>query len=116
MKRAVTVLGSTGSIGTQTLDVAARQGIPVAAIAAGKNAALAEEQARRFRPRLAAMADEAAAADLKVRLADTDVRVLAGEEGVCEAAAAEGAELCVAAIVGTAGLRPVMAAVGAGRD
>ena len=115
-KRSISVLGSTGSIGTQTLDVAARQGIPVAAIAAGRNVRLAEEQIRKFRPRLAAMGDEAAARELRTLVADTDVKVLAGEEGVCEVAACSDAEIAVAAIVGTAGLKPVLAALETGHE
>ncbi len=116
MKRAISVLGSTGSIGTQTLDVAARLGIPVTALAAGRNVSLAEEQARRFRPAVAAMADERAARELRLRLSDTGIKVLSGEDGVCEAAANPLAELVVAAIVGTAGLKPVLSAVDAGHD
>ncbi|MBR6772213.1 MAG: 1-deoxy-D-xylulose-5-phosphate reductoisomerase [Clostridia bacterium] len=115
-KRSISVLGSTGSIGTQTLDVAARQGIPVAAIAAGQNVRLAEEQIRRFRPRIAAMGNEAAAKELRTLVADTGVKVLSGEEGVCEVAACKDAEIAVAAIVGTAGLKPVLAAINSGHE
>ncbi|MBQ1956042.1 MAG: 1-deoxy-D-xylulose-5-phosphate reductoisomerase, partial [Clostridia bacterium] len=115
-KRSISVLGSTGSIGTQTLDVAARQGIPVAAIAAGKNVRLAQEQIRKFRPRIAAMADEAAARELKTLVSDMDVKILSGEEGVCEVAACSEAEIAVAAIVGTAGLKPVLAALESGHE
>ena len=70
-QRSISLLGSTGSIGRQTLDVAAALDLPVRAITANRSAALLEEQARRFRPELAVCVDEAAAADLRVRLADT---------------------------------------------
>ncbi len=116
MKRSISVLGSTGSIGTQTLDVAARQGIPVSAIAAGRNVRLAEEQIRKFKPALAAMGDEAAARELKTLVADTPTTVLSGMEGVCEVAACDRAEIAVAAIVGTAGLKPTLAAIETGHE
>ncbi len=109
----ITVLGSTGSIGTQTLEAAELLGCPVTALAAGKNAALAERQARRFHPKLVAMADETAARDLAARLRDTDIEVAGGEDGVIAAAQAT-AETVVSAIVGVAGLRPTMAAIQVG--
>lgn len=112
-KKQIAVLGSTGSIGTQTLDVAEKLGFSVTALTAGKNAALLEKQVRRFRPSIAAMADEAAARDLRARVADLPVRVLAGPEGVCEAAA-ERADAVLNAVVGLAGLAPTMAALRAG--
>ena len=116
MKKTVSVLGSTGSIGTQTLDVAERLGLSVCAIAAGKNISLAEEQIRKFHPRICAMASEEAARELKLRVADTSTAVLSGEEGVCLAAAEPEADTVVAAIVGTAGLRPVLSAIDAGHE
>lgn len=112
-KKQIAVLGSTGSIGTQTLDVAEKLGFSVTALTAGKNAALLEKQVRRFRPSITAMADEAAARDLRARVADLPVRVLAGPEGVCEAAA-ERADAVLNAVVGLAGLAPTMAALRAG--
>ena len=86
MKR-IALLGSTGSIGTQALDVVSRdeKQYAVTALTAGKNARLLEEQVRRFRPRLAVLGEEKAAWELKGRLADTDVRVAYGEEGLLEA-------------------------------
>ena len=113
--KTITVLGATGSIGRQTLDVAERLGIGVRAIAAGQNVDAMEEAARRFRPAFAAMRDEAAAEALKVRLRDTGIRVGGGEAAVLEAARME-SDKTVAAIVGIAGLRPCLAAIETGRD
>lgn len=109
------ILGSTGSIGTQALEVCTQQGYRVTALAAGKNVSLAERQARRFNPFLVAMADESAAADLKTRLADTDIKVVSGTDGVCEAARGRG-DTVLNAVVGIAGLKPTLAAVEAGKD
>lgn len=115
MSRKVTVLGSTGSIGRQSLEVIAACGMEAAAIAANSSVRLMEEQARRYRPALAALADESAAADLRVRLADTNVRVLSGLGGVLEAASIPGADTAVAALVGMAGLRPTLTAIQEGK-
>ena len=115
MKQAVSILGATGSIGTQTLDVCRTLGIPVAAIAAGRDAAKLERQAREFGVKLAVLSDEAAARDLKTRLADTSIRVLSGMKGLCEAAATEQAQTVVTAVVGTVGLLPTMEAIRAGK-
>lgn len=109
----LSVLGSTGSIGTQTLDVAGRLGLHVAALTANRNITLLEEQARRFRPALVAVMDEAAAKELRVRLQDTSVRVVPGMEGLCEAATAPQADLVLNAVVGMVGLRPTLEAIGA---
>ena len=113
----LSVLGSTGSIGRQTLDVVAARGGQdrVAAMTFHRNVRLAEEQARQFRPELVATPDERAAAELRARLADTDVRVVGGEEGLLEAAAFPQADMVIAAVVGIAGLRPTLAAIDAGR-
>ena len=113
--KTITVLGATGSIGRQTLDVAERIGIGVRAIAAGRNVNAMEEAARRFHPAFAAMQDEDAAQALKERLRDTGIRVGGGEAVVLEAARME-ADKTVAAIVGIAGLRPCLAAIETGRD
>lgn len=115
MKKSISILGSTGSIGRQTLEVAECLGISVAALTMNSSVELAEEQARKFRPALLAVADENAAADLKVRLADTDVRVAAGREAVIEAASLEQADTVVTAMVGIAGLEPTLAAIHAGK-
>ncbi len=110
MEGRLTVLGSTGSIGRQTLEVAEKLGIGVAALAGGRNVELMELQARQFKPKLVALQDDSAAADLMVRLRDTDVKVIGGEPGVIAAAEIDGGTL-VSAIVGIAGLIPTMAGV-----
>jgi 1-deoxy-D-xylulose-5-phosphate reductoisomerase len=115
MQPKLTVLGSTGSIGVQTLEVADAQGYPVMALAAHRNIDLLEAQARKFYPLVVAVADEEAAHSLKERLADTPIQVLAGEEGVLTAAALEEADTAVAAVVGIAGLKPTLAAIDSGK-
>ena len=106
----IVILGSTGSIGCSAVKIAERLGAEVVALAAGKNAATAERQVRKLRPKVVAMRDERAAAELKLALADTDIEVTAGQEGVLEAAASE-CDVCLNAIVGIAGLRPALAAL-----
>lgn len=113
--RALSVLGSTGSIGRQTLEVAAACGHRVLALTAHHNIALLEQQARTFHPILAAAADPTAAAALAMRLSDTDIRVLAGEEGVLAAARLPQADTAVTALVGIAGLAPTLAAIDSGK-
>ena len=115
MKRTISILGSTGSIGTQTLEVAEACGIRVAALAANRNVDLLEQQARKFHPALLAAADLTAAAALTKRLADTDIRVLSGQEGVLEAARIPQADTVVGAVVGIAGLAPTLAAIDEGK-
>lgn len=115
MRRILSILGSSGSIGRQALDVAEVCGHEVAAITVNRSAPMAEEQARRFRPRLAVAVDEDAAADLRTRLADTEVKVLSGREGLLEAASLPGADTVVTAIVGVAGLEPTLAAIACGK-
>ena len=110
------ILGSTGSIGTQALDVAQQAGYRILALSANRQTAAMEEQIRRFRPAYAAMFDERAAADLRVRVADLPVTVLAGMEGLCALAALDGADTVLNAVVGMVGLRPTMAAIAAGHD
>ena len=112
--KTISLLGSTGSIGTQALDVARAHGYRVAALAAGRNTKLLEQQAREFKPQLAAVFDKSAATDLKVRLADTSVKVVCGESGV-EEAATIGCDTVLNAVVGIAGLKPTMSAINAGR-
>lgn len=114
MKR-IAVLGSTGSIGTQTLDVCRRLGYEIVALAAGSNAELLEKQAREFSPKLVAAADENAARRLSIALSSTGITVLGGEQAVLEAAAAE-CDIVLNAVTGIAGLRPTIAAVEAGND
>ena len=115
MNKSISVLGSTGSIGRQTLEVAASLGLRVCALSADKNTKLLEEQTRRFRPAIAAVFDEAAAGDFKARVRDLDVRVYPGMDGLIATACAEGAETVVTAVVGTAGLLPTLAAIELGR-
>ncbi|MCD7734925.1 MAG: 1-deoxy-D-xylulose-5-phosphate reductoisomerase [Clostridiales bacterium] len=108
----ISLLGSTGSIGRQSLDVIAACGMSVGAITANSSVALLEEQARKFCPQLAVAYDEAAAKDLKVRLADTSVRVASGMEGLIEAATLPEADTVITSVVGMIGLRPTLAAIG----
>ena len=111
MTKTITILGSTGSIGRQTLSVADELGLRVAALTAERNVDLMEAQCRRYRPELAVLADEAAAEELKVRLADMNIRVLAGAEALCEAAALPEADTVVVAVCGFAALRPTLTAI-----
>lgn len=113
MNPSLVLLGSTGSIGTQALEVAQTHHFPVRALAAGANSRLLEQQIRAFRPQAAALYDEAAAADLRVRVADLPVRVLGGENGVLEIAAVQ-ADVALNAIVGIAGLLPTLTAIETG--
>ncbi len=115
MSRCISILGSTGSIGRQSLDVIAACGMRAAALTANRSVRELEEQARRFRPELAVLMEEDAAADLKVRLADTGVRVAAGMEGLLEAASLPGAAPVLTAVVGMVGLRPTLAAFREGK-
>ena len=112
MSKTISILGSTGSIGRQTLDVAEQMGLRVAALTAQSSVERLEEQARKFQPRLAVLTDEAAAKDLKVRLADTPVRVIGGTAGLLEAAVLPEADTVVTAVVGMVGLEPTLAAIG----
>ena len=113
----IAVLGSTGSIGTQTLEIVREnQELQVVALAAGSNVTLMEQQIREFKPRLAAMWSENACEELKQRVADLPVTVLCGMEGLLEIAAMEESEILVTAIVGMIGIRPTIAAIEAGKD
>ena len=116
MTKNISVLGSTGSIGVQTLDVAEMHGIRVSALTANRSTKFLEEQARRFRPDIVAMSDSHSAAELKAALSDTDIRVYSGEEGIKAAAQYEKADTVVNAIVGVAGLLPTLAAIEAGKN
>lgn len=115
MKKLI-ILGSTGSIGTQALDIvrANPDKYKVTALAAGSNAELLEKQAREFKPQMVALFNENAAKELKIKLADTDIEVLSGADGVCELAAFDG-DMVLNAIVGIAGLHPTLAAIDEGK-
>lgn len=115
-KKRISILGSTGSIGTQTVDVLDSIGAEVAALTTNKNVGLLEQQARALHPELAVAFDEAAAKQLKTALADTDIRVAAGMDGLIEAAALPSADIVTTAVVGMVGLLPTMAAIEAGKD
>ena len=116
MKQTLSILGSTGSIGTQTLDVVRGLGLSVCALAAHSNVSLLEQQIREFRPRLAAVFDPKAAQRLRLAVRDLDVKVVEGMEGLCEAASLDEADLVCNSVVGMVGLEPTLAAVEAGKD
>lgn len=112
----IAILGSTGSIGTQTLDVARKnEDLRVVAVSAGKSVEKLEEQIREFHPLLAAVWDEEAARDLKTRIADTDTKVVSGMEGLLELASMPESDILVTAIVGMIGIRPTMEGIRAGK-
>ena len=113
----LSILGSTGSIGTQALEVVrSNKDIKVTALAAFRDVDAIEAQAREFKPELACLFDAAAASELKVRLADTDVKVVSGMNGLVEAASATPADIVLTAVVGMVGILPTLAAIEAGRD
>ncbi len=111
----LSLLGSTGSIGTQALRVAEQLSIPVVAVAAHRNIKLLEEQVRKFRPEVAVAVDEDAAAALKISIADTGTKVLSGMDGLIEAASLESADVVLNSVVGMVGLRPTLAAIESGK-
>lgn len=113
----IAILGSTGSIGTQTLDVVRANGdIQVLGISAGRNIKKLEEQAREFSPRLVAVWDEKAAEDLRIRLQDMDIKIVSGMDGLLELASMDETEILVTAIVGMLGIRPTIQAIRSGKD
>ena len=113
MVNSISILGCTGSIGRQTAAVAAHTGIRVAALTANRKIDLLEQQARRFRPDFVAVYDEAAAKQFQIAVADTDIRVGSGLEGLIEAAAMDGVDCVVTAVSGAVGLKPTLAAIDA---
>ena len=115
MIQTISILGSTGSIGTQTLDVVDKLGLRVCALTAANNIELLEKQIRKYKPRLAVVFNEDKAAELRHTIKDTDTRVLAGMDGLIEAATAKEADLVLNAVVGMVGLRPTIAAAQAKR-
>ena len=113
----IAILGSTGSIGTQTLDVVRANGdIQVLGISAGRNIKKLEEQAREFSPRLVAVWDEKAEEDLRIRLQDMDIKIVSGMDGLLELASMDETEILVTAIVGMLGIRPTIQAIRSGKD
>lgn len=115
MTKNIVILGASGSVGRQAQDVARARGYKIDALSVGKNVAEAERAAREFNPRVVAVADEAAAADLKLRLADTEIKVASGKQGICDMIAESPAETVVNSILGEAGLAPTIAAIDSGK-
>ena len=111
MRKAISILGSTGSIGRQSIAAAEHLGLRVAALTANRKTDMVEEQARRLKPEFVAIYDEAAANDLRTRLADTDIRVGSGMSGLIEAATLESIDCVVTAVSGSVGLKPTLAAI-----
>lgn len=115
MTKSISLLGSTGSIGRQTIEVCEALDISVVALTANRNVELLEEQCRRYRPQLAVCMDEEAADTLRIKLADTDIRVMSGMKGLLEVAAMEEADTVLTAVMGMVGLRPTLAALEQGK-
>ena len=115
MVHSISILGSTGSIGRQTVAVAEHLGLNVRALTTNRNIQLAEEQARRLHPAFVAVTDEASAKALRIALADTDIAVGGGEYALCEAAVISDTDAVVTAVSGAVGLRPTLAAIEKGR-
>ena len=115
MTRTIALLGSTGSIGRQTLEVARDLGLSVASLTANSSIDLLEQQAREFSPRLVVLYDEAAAKEMKARLTDTKIEVLSGMDGLIAAATMDEADTVVTAVVGMIGLQPTLAAISKGK-
>ncbi|MBR5794353.1 MAG: 1-deoxy-D-xylulose-5-phosphate reductoisomerase, partial [Anaerotignum sp.] len=115
--RKISILGSTGSIGTQTLEVVdILENIRVMAITGNSNIRLLEEQARKYQPELVAVMDEKNAEELKNRLSDMNIRVVSGMDGLVEAATYEGVDTVVTSVVGNVGLKPTFEAIRAGKN
>ena len=116
--KTISILGSTGSIGTQTLDVISRHPgeFTVAALTAGANIDLLEKQVRKYRPAVAAVADEEKAQELRLRLKDMEIRILSGMDGMIEAVTLPQTDIVVTAVVGMIGIRPTLEAIKAGKD
>ena len=115
MRKNIAILGVSGSVGTQSLDVARARGYKVDLISANRNEQIAESAAREFNPRFLAMGSEEAASSMKLRLADTDIKIFAGEEGIVDAVAETSAQTVVNSILGEAGLKPSLAVIDAGK-
>lgn len=116
MVKSISILGSTGSIGTQALDVAELLGIKVHALTVNKRIDILEQQIRRFSPKVVAVTDEESAGQLKIKIADLDTKILVGENGLCEVASMEEPEMVLNSVVGMVGLLPTLAAINAKKD
>ena len=117
MNKKISVLGSTGSIGTQTLEiVSANADIEVVGLAAGSNIKLLEEQIRKYKPKAACVFDKDKAAELRIKISDTDCKILDGMDGLIEIATLSDADIVVTAVVGMIGIKPTIAAIKAGKD
>lgn len=116
LKKNLSVLGSTGSIGTQTLEVAKELGIKISSLSANKNISLLEKQIREFKPETATVSDEKFAKELKQKVKDTSTKILSGTDGLCEAACCESADCVVTAVSGMIGLEPTIQAIKAKKD
>ena len=116
MIKSITLLGSTGSIGTQTLDIARRFNFKVNVLTANQNIDLLEKQTREFKPEFVCIFNEKYANEFKLRVADISVKVVSGIDGLCEAAAFEKSDIVVNAVVGMVGLKPTLEAIKAGKD
>lgn len=116
MKKAISILGSTGSIGTQSLEVARSHGMQIYALAANRNVDALEQQAREFLPKKVCIFETEKYAELKQRLADLPVQVLCGMEGLCDIASDKNADILINSVVGMVGLLPTLTAISAGLD
>ncbi len=116
MKEKISIIGSTGSIGTQTLDICRDYNIQVLGLSSYSNITLLEEQIREFKPKIACVVNEEKARELAVKVKDLPVKIVGGEKGLCEVSAVDGAEAVVTAVVGIAGLLPTIEAIKAGKD
>ena len=116
MNRKASILGSTGSIGTQSLEVCEKHGIQITALAAHSSTELLEQQARKYRPEYVGIYNENKYKELKDRLADTDIKILCGMEGLCEIAALPQSDIVLNSVVGMVGLLPTLTAIEAGKD
>ncbi|HAN44031.1 MAG TPA: 1-deoxy-D-xylulose-5-phosphate reductoisomerase, partial [Ruminococcaceae bacterium] len=116
MSKIISILGSTGSIGTQSLSVCKNLGYYVNAITANSNTKLLEEQAREFNPRYVAITEEKHYNDLKLRLSDTNIKILCGIDGLCEIAQLKENDILINSVVGMIGLKPTLAAINAKKN
>lgn len=116
MNKTVSILGSTGSIGTQSLEVCEKHGLKVTALAANSNTELLEQQARKFEPEYICIYSESKFSEMKSRLADTGIKVLCGMDGLCEIAALPQSDIVLNSVVGMVGLLPTLVAINSGKD